>query len=188
LIFHCHNGQEFALTHDPHIRDICRQYAQTRPTFVVSRSGQFAANAVPTGAKVICEGAGRFLISTMPQFLRFGDQTILDKSALSGSADQATVLQWLVTANHSTARPVDRCSAIEKLAETKISLLKEDVSPLLDCADAEVSTFALGLIPQSRGASVLTEAAHAKAATAANDTFASEVQLLRNLLPANAAG
>jgi len=164
---------------DPHIRDVCRKHAASKPTFAASRSGNFKDDVLPPETKVIRESAARFLISTLPRFLKAGDIALLEKAAQRTATDESSVLQWLVMANDSAGRTSDRCSAIEDLATAGVPLLKEELLNLVKDKDAEVSTFSLGLVQKSPDKTALLEAA--KTADGRSDMFVSELELLQSL-------
>jgi hypothetical protein len=165
---------------DPHIRDVCRKYSARKPVFAVSRSGNFASDVLPESAKVIRETASRFLISTMPRFMRTQDASILRIAAQRTEKDESAVLDWLVLAKNVTARAAERCEAIERLADADVPLLKDDLLALVNDRDPEVSTFALGLVQRSADRDEIIDAA--QNTEARSDMFAEELRLLRSLV------
>lgn len=164
---------------DPHIRDVCRKHAPNKPTFVVSRSGSFSADVLPSTARIIRESASRFLISTLPGFVTSGNIKLLENSTTRTGNDDSSVLHWLITAKDESARTIDRCDAIERLAYADVPLLKEELVSLVTGDDVEVSTFALGLVQKSADRDAIVEMEHGAADN--DQTFVSELALLQSL-------
>lgn len=167
---------------DPHMRDVCVSCASKKPTYVVSRSGDFENDVVPDQAVVIRQGAGRFLVSTFPRFLRNQDVTILDSASDTSEPDTTNVLQWLVRACDESRDPINRCDSIESLADAGISLHKREIELLLTSSSDEVSTFALGLVLSSCDRDTLIDVAKDIATEREASRFNAELDILLQLV------
>ncbi|WP_405237568.1 SIR2 family protein [Lentisalinibacter orientalis] len=144
---------------DPHMRDVCVDCAKDKPTFVVSRSGVFAEGTVPEGARVIREGAARFLMTTFPEFLRTRELGVLETSAEVSEPDSTRLLHWLASASDTTLETETRCKAIESIADATLSLHVQEIETLLRSEDVDVATYALGLISTAYEKSTLRQIA-----------------------------
>ena len=164
------------------MRDVCVSCASKKPTYVVSRSGDFDNDVVPDQAVVIRQGAGRFLVSTFPQFLRSQDVTILDSASDTAEPDTTNVLEWLVRACDESRDPVNRCDSIESLADAGISLHKQEIELLLTSSSDEVCTFALGLVLSSFDRDALIDVAKDIATEREPNQFNTELDLLLQLV------
>lgn len=166
---------------DPHMRDVCVFCARLRPTFVVSRSGHFEVGIVPEGAKVITQSAGRFLVSTLPIFLREQNLGLLIDQVSGVGPDEEDVLASVVLACNENSDSRARCAAIEKLATAHVSLGYEELTRLLQSKDADVAIFSLGLIPDAVDRDPLFAKALSLSATK-GDEFLSELATLKSLM------
>jgi len=167
---------------DPHMRDVCKECASTKPTFVVSKSGNFEEGIVPDNAVVILQGAGRFLMTTFPQFLQGQNPSILTEAASTNDPDNTRILDWLSTAHDESLSVKLRCEAIETLANASVSLHFEEILDLIKSKSDDVSTYGLGLVLTSYDRDRLIGEAEAIASDQSESKFASEVTTLRELL------
>lgn len=167
---------------DPHMRDVCFNCASIKPTFIISRSGDFEDNVVPDGAVVLRQSSGRFLTSTFPEFLLNCDEKVLVSASETASADSSNVLDWLVSACDENLDPITRCGAIEKLAGAYVSLHREEVEQLLKTSNNQVATFALGLIPTSFNKEELLDIATRLDQERSDSQFHTELETLLQLL------
>lgn len=167
---------------DPHMRDVCVESAMMKPTFVISRSGDFAEGVVPEKAFVMRQGAGRFLLTTFPKFLGGEDQAVLMEAASSDEPDTTRVLDWLSTALDESNGDQARCDAIETIANANLSLHAEEIEPLLESSSHDVSTYGLGLVLTSHDRDRLIQVAEAKAALHPESKFAVEFKTLQGFL------
>ena len=167
---------------DPHMRDVCISCSHSKPTYVVSKSGDFGDGVVPDGAVIIRQSAGRFLVSTLPNFLYKQDKSILLHAAQDEGSDRSKVLAWLVTACDEGSDANARCVAIEDLANAQISLSREDLMLLLRSKDADVSMFSLGLILLSMDREELLEEAHKINEEKQDPNFTAELDTLSKLV------
>lgn len=167
---------------DPHMRDVCEECALTKPTFVVSRSGNFEEGIVPDKAALIRQGAGRFLITTFPQFLHSQDLSVLVESAKTTESDNTRILDWLSSAYDDSLSNKIRCDAIEMLANAGVSLHYQEIINLLKSSSDDVSTYGLGLILTSYDKARLLKEAGAIAENRPDSKYGTEITILRELL------
>ena len=167
---------------DPHMRDVCVACARSKPTYIVSRTGEFEEGAVPAGAVVLRQSAGRFLVSTLPTLLRERDPAVLLNATQFEGPDKSKVLAWLVTACDESVDVEARCAAVEDLANERISLSREDVLMLLHSRNADVSMFGLGLIPASIDRKMLLNDAHQIRDEKQDPNFTAELGALASLM------
>lgn len=167
---------------DHHMRDVCVMCAKSKLTYVVTRSGNFEDGLVPDGAVIVRESTGRFLVSTLPTFLRNQDETILKRAAENIDADRSKVLAWLVTATDESSDTKARCAAIEDLANAKISLGQEDLMILLRSSNADVSIFGLGLIPISIDREMILEEVKKISEEKQDPNFTAELDMLSKIM------
>ncbi len=167
---------------DPHMRDVCISCVHSIPTFVVSRSGDFEDGAVPDGAVILRQSAGRFLVSTMPKFLRDQDEAVLSRAAENKGPDKSKVLAWLVMACDEGSDPEARCAAIEDLANANVSLSCEELMLLLRSSNADVSIFGLGLVSVSMDKELLLSEARKISEEKQDPNFSSELDTLHSLM------
>ena len=167
---------------DPHMRDVCVLCASSKPTFIISKSGEFERDAAPDSAIVVRQSSGRFLASTFPQFLKTQDVTILSSTSETESPDTGTILANLVRATDNEISPKERCGAIELLANAGVKLHREEVEEMMRTESEEVATFALGLIPTSYDCDALIAVAEELSSQHQGNLFITELQTLNNLL------
>ena len=172
---------------DPHIRDVCVSSASQKPTFVVSRSGEFAEGVLPAGAAVIRQSSGQFLISSFPKFLRDQSVETLTKYANSSEPAVSNALDWLVIGCEENASARDRCAAIENLANARIPLPREEIELLLRSADSDVKLYGLGLVQESPDRSAILALAKTIAEREENAEFMAEVKMLEQLVASSSA-
>lgn len=167
---------------DPHIRDVCSSCARQKPTFVVSRSGALAEGGLPAGALVIKQSSGQFLISSLPKFLRDQDIEVLKKCSTSPDPPVPNALEWIVTGCTESAPTRDRCAAIEKLANARIPLPREEIESLLRSADVDVKLYSLGLVQASPDKNAILAMAKSIAGQDANIEFMQELKMLEQIV------
>lgn len=170
---------------DPHIRSVCSNCSSIKPTFIISRSGNFKENVVPVNAKIITQSTGRFLVSTFPNFLSNLDVDILISASDTPTYDTSSILNSFVLACDENLDYADRCKAIEELAGTNVSLHKQEIEKLLKSSNDQVATYALGLIPTSFTSELLIEIAKKLAEDRPNSQFDAELNILLKLLKPN---
>jgi hypothetical protein len=166
---------------DPHMRDVCLSCASTKPTYIVSRGGEFGKGTVPDNAIVIRQGAGRFLVSIFPRFLQNQDVALLTSASDNTEPDTDSVLDWLVGACDESLDPIVRCDSIESLANAGISLHRDEVELLMRSSSDEVSTFALGLVLSAYDGDALIDMAKGLATLRPDSQFSKEVGTLVQL-------
>lgn len=167
---------------DPDIHGVFAECALRIPTYVISRSGEFAEGLIPKSATVIRQSASRFLISTLPGFLRQPKPEGLHKFSEGGEEFVAPVLNWLITATDSDSPTEERCKAIEDLASARVALESEHIEELLNAEDVDVHVNALGLIQDSPDRDGLLKFSLSVANERPDSIFADEVRLLSDLL------
>lgn len=167
---------------DPHMREVCKECANSKPTFVISKSGIFGEGILPDSVVVIRQGASRFLITTFPQFLRTQDINVLHEAAKISSPDNTRILEWLNLAFDKSLNEKLRCDAIEALADADVSLHYEEVMELLQSSSDDISTYALGLVLTAYDIDKLLQEANSIAETRSDSKFGTEVSNLRELL------
>ncbi len=167
---------------DPHMRDVCKECAANKPTFIVSKSGYFENGVLPDNAVNIRQGAGRFLIATFPKFMKDQDLSVMQQAAKDTEPDATRVLDWLTSANDDSLSDKLRCDAIEILANSGISLHHEEVIELLQNSSDDVSTYALGLVVTSYNRDQLLQDAEDIARNRPGSKFATEASTLRELV------
>lgn len=170
---------------DPHMRDVCVSCASSKPTFIVSRSGDFEESVVPVGAVVLRQSSGRFLTTTFPAFLMNRDESVLMSASESASSDMSSVLEWLVVACDENLDSIKRCNAIENLANECIPLHREEIEHLLRSPIDIVAKFALGLIPTSFSVDPILSIAKELAEERPDSQFSAELETLIQLLELN---
>ncbi|MFI5344640.1 MAG: SIR2 family protein, partial [Chlamydiales bacterium] len=167
---------------DPHMRDVCVTCASTKPTFIISRSGNFEEGMVPKDTVILRQSSGRFLTSTFPKFLLDRDESVLVSASRTPSSDSSNVLDYLVSACDENLDPIVRCHAIENLADAHVSLHQEEIKQLMKSSIDEVATYALGLIPTSFNRDALLEIAKRLAQERPDSQFYAELEILLQLL------
>ena len=170
---------------DPHMREVCRECAINKPTFVISQSGNFEDGILPEPAVVIRQGASRFLMTTFPQFLREQDTAVLHDAAKATNPDNTRILDWLNSAYDESLSEKLRCDSMETLADAGISLHHDEVMGLLKSSSDDVSIYALGLVITAYNRDRLLQEAGSIAASRPNSKFNIEVSNLRDLLQKN---
>jgi len=163
---------------DPDIRSLCAQQSLQKPVYVVNRSGRSAA--IPEAARVIQQTASKFLVSTLPKYLRQDDPDYLNSECGESTTVGEGVLDAMLNAFDSSADTSKRCKAIESLAESGIALSSRKLEMLLRTDDPDVSKFALGLLADSPDKQELLEIAKDLVSERKPD-FASELALLESL-------
>lgn len=167
---------------DPHMRDVCEACALTKPTFIVSRSGNFEEGRVPVDSVILRQSCSRFLISTFPQFLLSRDVSILKSAARTNSSDTSNILDYLVCALDENLDCLDRCRAIEGLADAGAPLHQAEIEQLLRSYDDMVATYALGLIPTSFNSDKLLSIAKQLTQERPDSQFTAELTTLQQLI------
>lgn len=169
---------------DPDIRAIFEQCATLMPTYLVSPRGQYEGE-IPESAIILKQSASRFLISSLPALLRKSSPDYLRNEAEDDKSSVDYILEWLVIANDIKLPAEDRCSAIERLASSRIGLEQEDIKKLLQDDNSDVRTYALGLVQDSLDREKLMEFAQSIASEDTDSVFYNEIQLLVELLTQN---
>lgn len=167
---------------DADIRDVCVKCSSRIPTFLVSRSGNYADGFVPNGAKIIRQTGSQFLISTLPKVLRNSDLSELNEFADSDEFKATSILDWLVTACDPSRDVEDRCRAIEELATARVSLDSGDIEPLLEDSNESVRIYSLGLVQDSRDRDSIVNRVMEIAREESETAFSVEARLLEDLL------
>jgi hypothetical protein len=167
---------------DPDMRGVCADCAKYIPTFLVSRSGEYKNGHVPKSAIILKQSASRFLISTLPNFLRQSEPDYLKRYAEDSEGYTSSILEWIVTATDDDRPTEDRCAAIEKLASNRVGLESQEVEGLLRCDNPDVQKFALGLVQDSPDFEELANLAQSMAKEDIGSSFDKETQLLVDLL------
>ncbi len=169
---------------DPDIRATFERCAARIPTYLVSPRGQYEGE-IPRFAIVLKQSASRFLISSLPALLRKSSPNYLRQEAEEEKSNVDYILEWLVIANDIKRPAEDRCSAIERLASSRVGLEREDIKNLLQDDNSDVRTYALGLVQDSLDRENLVEFAQSIASEDIDSVFYNETQLLVELLKHN---
>lgn len=134
---------------DPDIADICRQCAGRIPTYFVSDREPPTGAVSTSGLKVIRQLASEFVVSTLPKFLATSAIAVLDDDGAAANGAQASILQWIVTAQNPNSKTEEICAAIENLADNDVALEMATVGPLLRSENGTVASYAVALIDKS---------------------------------------
>jgi hypothetical protein len=167
---------------DPDIQGVLNKCAARMPTFVISRSGRYESGVVPETATTLRQSASRFLISTLPAFLRQSNPDDLQRYAESDDSYSDPILEWLILASKTDARTRERCLSIERLASAEIALEGPEVEVLFQDTDAEVRINALGLVQNSPDHKYLIERAQLAVTSRPDSALAKELQILTQLM------
>lgn len=98
-----------------------------------------------------------------------------------------SVLRPMAVAFDQEGDSKNRCNALDVLSDTGVALDREAIQILLKDSDADVRTFALGLIQVSPDRDELMDIADRLAEDSTDPVFKDEAELLRRLLaPSNA--
>lgn len=164
------------------MRDVCSICARRIPTFVVSRRGNYGEGYLPPNAIVLKQSAGRFLISTLPNFFRQETIDALECHTESEEDDTSSVLEWLMIASDHNQKMDNRSAAIEELAGTRVRLERQEIEQLLRADELQIRTYALGLIQDSPDRDALIKVARSIATENGEPVFEKETQILVKLL------
>ena len=174
---------------DPDLRDICKQCASTGPTFLVTINSPSNGPNIPN-LMTIRETASRFLTSTLPRFLRWGDVEYLNKCVNETSTTVGTqsILASLVTALGPGGGVEEVCRAIDKLVSCHVMLDVSDIRRLLaPDRDESIRKYALALIPHSVDCEEAMTIAQEMAELDKEGAFAEEFQMMKTMMADSAA-
>ena len=164
---------------DPDIRSLCDQQSKKKAVYVVSRTGR--TDLIPKEARVIRQSASRFMISSLPMYLRQNDPEYLDMYVGESHEYLESILNDVLNAFNNSELTKLRCEAIESLAKVRVSLGYGSLEKLLRTGDDDVSMYALGLIPDSLEKEELLKVAKSLA-TERGHNFNEELLLLERQL------
>lgn len=164
---------------DNHVRTAASTIAATRPLFVVNPEGNsFGIDH----AHAIAQPASQFLISTLPAALSHSEPTnILMEATENPGKMNSNVLQLLKIAMSAEEDVNRRCEAIEILDQESVVFDDHLVRALISNENANVSRYALGLVPgSSNRKALLTTGLESPHAT--DQAFADELEYLKKMV------
>lgn len=165
---------------DHHLRGAAQSIANRVPLFVVNPNGDACGigNAIP-----IAQSAGTFLVSTLPAAIMNSDPAgVLRDASKLEVQPLSNCLAALRVALDQDQSAVARCSALEDLDAQEARLDTEWMQALLDCSDAQVARYALGLIPHSPTSDALIDVARNAPHAANNAAYQEDLALLEAML------
>lgn len=168
---------------DVDVRNACNQCSSRVPTFLVSPTSERTIEALDAtlGATPISQTASEFLISTLPHFLEAGDIGVLQATVGTNGDTQRPVLEWVATASRGEQNPREACNAIDNLSEHALPLGLSFVEGLLRSKNDDICKYSLALVRNSPDKDQAVKVAEEVAAKAPGSSFASELDLLKQL-------
>lgn len=141
---------------DDHIFGVAAECSERIATAVVSPDEH---PRLPPGATKVNQSASQFLVSTLPRAMAVPTKDEFVQVLRQESGWSKTVLDDLSASRNRLLRTEDRCAAIDRLCEARMSLDEPAIEYLLEDPDADIRKYALALIPDSRDrASALAKA------------------------------
>lgn len=163
---------------DLHVRDAAEVMASTKPVLFVNPRG---LEPLVPGLIGIQQTASEFLMSTLPSALLSGAPLASLTTSSRPTTDSVEVLAVTRTAINVTEDSDRRCSAIEHLDQSGVTLDETLVSQLITDDDIDVARYALGLVAASPASKRLLTSAEASRHTT-DSGFAEELDLLRSIV------
>lgn len=168
---------------DPHLKHVAHDVARTKPTFVVNPD--LSRAAAPIGGYAIAETASEFLVSTLPRALCSSNPVDVLKERADSSESPQSILPLIAAAANPALAELERCRAVEMLADRRIGLGFHVLAPLLADGSEMLARFALGLILDSPDRHLALEAATTAAQQNGSSEYAEELALLRQMTSAS---
>ena len=168
---------------DPDLLDICKKCASTMPTFLVTSEAVGNGLNIPN-LRTIKETASKFLVSTLPWFLRSGDVEYLNECAIRRSTTEAeSILSSLTSVLHARGGVEEICHAIDNLVNWDVMLDVSDINGLLDPdRDESIRKYALALVPQSLDGEEAMMRARKMAEQDKEGAFAEEFEMMETMM------
>ncbi len=167
---------------DPDIRSVFTDCAKRIPTFLVSRNDIGEKRYLPSEAKTLRQSASHFLICSLPCALRCQSGNDLVLSLESAPTQGQPILGWLMIATDANGSTDERCQAIDRLADSRVALDREEVEGLLRNVDPDVRTYALALVQDSPDRIELMGLVRELAGGEAESAFQKEAELLLTIV------
>lgn len=166
---------------DPEIRDIFQNCASRFPTFLVNPSPGLDIELSLDDATVLQQSASRFLISTLPAALK-SENTIETLESHANKGNTSEIIGTFSGAHNPQNPKQLRLDAIDDLAGSRVSLVKDDILPLLEANDIDIQKYSLALIQKSPDSSELLDIAEDIASSNPDTEFSEEFEILRGIL------
>lgn len=163
---------------DDHIFSVASECCERIPTALVSPDDH---SRLPPDAVKVNQSASQFLISTLPRAMAVPTRDEFVQVLRQESGWSETVLDDLSAVRNGLLRTEDRCAAIDRLCEARMSLDEPQIEYLLKDPNDDIRKYALGLIPDSRDPASALATARLIGDSVEDAEFKNELELLIQL-------